>query len=50
MKIKKTMEQSSDSNVRANKSKNGSLWYDDPDDKETMILPNVCKYLSLDTV
>jgi hypothetical protein len=25
MKIKKTMEQSSDSNVRANKSKNGSL-------------------------
>jgi hypothetical protein len=50
IKVTTILEQSSDSNIRANKPKNGSPWYDDPDDEDTMILPNVCKYSSLDTV
>jgi hypothetical protein len=33
----------------AKKSKNGSLWYYDPEEEDNMILPNVYKYLPLDT-
>jgi hypothetical protein len=38
------------STIRAKKSKDGSPWHDDPDDEHSMIIPNVCKYLPLDTV